>query len=186
MPSVCTPRCQYKSHNVTWSQCSPIPIHCPDPRLKSHQLPLAPFQSSLVIGVSCLQTQSSQDSGDFFKGVRGWQIELLSKVPLFSLSFFACFSQSIFPPHLFSSGLYYKKLTYENYKSKALLLSGWVQLIGVTGRSLNSIKKGEAREFLSPTLSALGWIFGRDCFSPTVPAHFKLHPSLGWVSRGGH
>jgi len=52
--------------------------------------------------------------------------------------------------------LYYKKLTYENYKSKALLLSGWVQLIGVIGRNLDGIKKGEAREFLSPTLSALG------------------------------
>lgn len=101
MPSVCTPRCQCKSHNVTWSQCSPIPIHCPDPRLKSHQLPLAPFQSFLVIGMSCMQTQSSQDSGDFFKGVRGWQIELLSKVPLFSLSLFLLVSLKVFSPTSF-------------------------------------------------------------------------------------
>ena len=36
MPSVCTSRCQYMS---AWSQCSPIPTRCPDPRLKSHQLP---------------------------------------------------------------------------------------------------------------------------------------------------
>lgn len=169
-----SPRCQYKS---TWSPCSPIPTRCPDPRLKSHQLPLAPFRSSLVTGMPCMQKQPSQDSGDFFKGVRGWQIELLSKVPLFLSLFFYLFLSNYFPLPLFSSGLCYKKLTYENYKLKALLLSGWVQLMRVIGRTLEGRRKGEAREFLSSILSVLGWIFGRDCVSPKVPAHFKVYPS---------
>ena len=87
------------------------------------------------------------------------------------------FLSNYFPLPLFSSGLCYKKLTYENYKLKALLLSGWVQLMRVIGRTLEGRRKGEAREFLSSILSVLGWIFGRDCVSPKVPAHFKVYPS---------
>ena len=81
---------------------------------------------------------------------------LLALMTILSQSLLALVCSHLVALLLFSSGLYYKKLTYENYKSKALLLSGWVQLIGVIGRSLDGIKKGEVREFLSPTLTALG------------------------------
>lgn len=46
----------------------------------------------------------------------------------------------------------------------------------VIGRTLEGRRK-ERPENFSSILSALGWIFGRDCVSPTVPLSFKVHPS---------
>lgn len=75
-------------------------------------------------------------------------------------------SLKLIPPPLFYSGLYYKKLTHENYISKALLLICWNQLVGVIGRTLEGGKKGDTREFLSPSPSTLGCISGSDYVSP--------------------